>query len=77
MFSQNPPRLYFTAKPIENLVYCFYKTKPVASIFYEFTGTINHRFLTSQNAQSIQVVLQIMFVTGVATVASLLQHGKH
>ena len=50
VFSQNPPRIYFTAQPIENLVYCFYKTKPVASIFYEFTGTINHRFLTSQNA---------------------------
>ena len=48
-------------KPIESVVYCFYtitlsKTENV-SVFYEFTGTINHRFLTNQNARTILVIL--------------------
>ena len=43
------------------MVYCFYKislskTENV-SVFYEFTGTINHWFLTNQNARSILVIL--------------------
>ena len=46
---------YHAGKPIENLIYCFYKitlskTESV-SVFYEFTGTINHKFLTKQNAR--------------------------
>jgi len=32
------------------------KTENV-SVFYEFTGTINHRFLTNQNARTILVIL--------------------
>ena len=52
---------YHTGKPIESVVYCFYKitiskTENV-SVFYEFTGTINHRFLTNQNARTILVIL--------------------
>ena len=52
---------YHTGKPIESVVYCFYKitiskTENV-SVFYEFAGTINHRFLTNQNARTILVIL--------------------
>ena len=45
-------------KPIESVVYCFQykitlsKTENV-SVFCEFTGTINHGFLTNQNARTI------------------------
>ena len=43
-------------KPIESVVYCFYKiTLKHVSVFYEFTGTIHHRFLTNQNAHIISV----------------------
>ena len=41
---------YHAGKPLETVVYCFYK---ITLSFYEFTGTINHRFLTNQNAQTI------------------------
>ena len=48
-------------KPIESVVYCFYKITlsktEIVSVFYEFTGTINHRFLSNQNARSILVIL--------------------
>ena len=37
----------------ESVVYCFYKI----TASYEFTGTINHRFLTNQNARTILVIL--------------------
>ena len=30
---------------------------PKNKVFYEFTGTINHRFLTNQNARTILVIL--------------------
>ena len=52
---------YHTGKPIESVVYFFYtitliKTENV-SVFYEFTSTINHTFLTNQNARTILVIL--------------------
>ena len=52
---------YHGGKPIESVFCCFYKltlskTENV-SVFYEFTGTINHRFLTNQNGRSILVIL--------------------
>ena len=50
---------YHAGKPIESVVYCFYKiTLKHVSVFYEFTGTINHRFLTNQNARTMLVILQ-------------------
>ena len=50
---------YHAGKPIETVVYCFYKiTLKQVSVFYEFTGTINHRFLTNQNARTMLVILQ-------------------
>jgi len=49
---------YHTSKPIESVVYYFYKlTLKHVSVFYEFTGTIIHRFLTNQNAHTILVIL--------------------
>ena len=45
---------YHAGKPIESVVYCFYK---ITLVFYELTGTINHRFLTNQNACTILVIL--------------------
>ena len=45
---------YHASKPIESVVCCFYK---ITLVFYEFTGTINHRFLTNQNARTILVIL--------------------
>ena len=53
---------YQAGKPIESVVYCFYeqitltKTENV-SVFYEFTGTIYHRFLTNQNTCTMLVIL--------------------
>ena len=52
--------VYHAGKPIESVVYCFYtitlsKTENV-SVFYEFTGTINHRFLTNQNGRTILLI---------------------
>ena len=45
---------YNTSKPIKGVVYCFYKiTLKHVSVFYEFTGTVNHRFLTNQNARTV------------------------
>ena len=43
---------YQAGKPIESVVYCFYK---ITLVFYEFTGTINHRFSTNQNARTFSV----------------------
>ena len=43
---------YYTGKPIECAVYCFYEMN-----FYEFTGAINYRLLTNQGARSISVIL--------------------
>ena len=53
---------YQAGKPIESVVYCFYKitlgkTENVP-VFPEFTGTINHRFLTNQNVCTILVILK-------------------
>ena len=52
---------YQAGKPIESVVYCFYKITlskmENVSVFCEFTGTINHRFLTNQNARTILVIL--------------------
>ena len=49
---------YHAGKPIESVVYCFYKiTLKYVSVFYEFTGTINHRFLTNQAVRIILVIL--------------------
>ena len=45
---------YHAGKLIESVVYCFYK---ISLVLYEFTGTINHRFLTNQNAPTILVIL--------------------
>ena len=45
---------YHARKLIESVVYCFFK---ITLVFYEFTGTINHRFLTNQNARTILVIL--------------------
>ena len=54
LFSQHPKWVYHASKPVESVVQCFYKiTLKDVSIFYEFTSTINHRFLTSQNAHTI------------------------
>ena len=44
---------YHGVKPIESVVYCFYKITTSKRSFHEFTGTINHRFLTNQNARTI------------------------
>ena len=44
---------YHSVKPIESVVYCFYKITTSKRSFHEFTGTINHRFLTNQNARTI------------------------
>ena len=45
---------YHGGKPIESVVYCFYKiTLKNVSVFYEFTSTINHRFLTNKNARTM------------------------
>ena len=57
--SPNIPSVFsHTGKPIESVVYCFYKiTLKHVSVFFEFTGTINLRFLTSQNARTILVIL--------------------
>ena len=41
-------------RPIESVVHCFYK---ITLVFYGFTGTINRRFLTNQNARPILVIL--------------------
>ena len=53
---------YQAGKPIESVVYCFYKITlgkmENVSVFPEFTGTINHRFLTNQNACTILVILK-------------------
>ena len=49
---------YHAGKPIESVVYCFYKiTLKHVSVFFEFTSTINHRFLNNQNARTILVIL--------------------
>ena len=52
---------YHAGKPIESVTYCFYKItlskNENVSVFYEFTGTINHRLLTNQNARTILVIL--------------------
>lgn len=45
---------YYDDKPIESAVYYFYK---INFNFFGFTGAISDRFLTSQGAQSISVVL--------------------
>ena len=49
---------YHAGKAIESRgVYCFYKmTLRHVSVFYEFTGPINLRFLTNQNARSILAI---------------------
>ena len=52
---------YHAGNPIESEVYCYYKitlskTENV-SVLYEFTGTINHKFSTNQNARTILVIL--------------------
>ena len=45
---------YHAGKAIEGVVYCFYKiTLKNVLVFYEFTGTVNYRFLTNQNARTI------------------------
>ena len=44
---------YHAGKPIESVVYCFYKI----TLSFEFTGTLNYRFLTNQNARTILVIL--------------------
>ena len=41
-------------KPIESVVYCFYKTTLSKLCVY---GTINHRFLTKKNARTFLVIL--------------------
>ena len=39
---------YHTSKPIKSVVYFFYKiTLKHVSVFYEFTGSINYRFLAN------------------------------
>ena len=52
---------YHAGKPIESVVYCFYKITSDkmenVSVFYEFTGSINNRFLTNQNERTILVIL--------------------
>ena len=49
---------FHAGKLIESVVYCFYKiTFKCVSVFYEFTGTINHRFLTNQDARTTLVIL--------------------
>ena len=49
---------FHAGKLIESVVYCFYKiTLKCVSVFYEFTGTINHRFLTNQDARTTLVIL--------------------
>ena len=47
---------YHACKPTESVVYCFYKIT-LSKSTVEFTGTINHRFLTNQNAHTILVIL--------------------
>ena len=44
---------YQSGKPIESVVYCFYKI----TVFFELTGTINHRFSNNQNARTIVFIL--------------------
>ena len=48
--------VYHAGKPIESVLYCFYKIR-----YYELTGTINHRFLTNQNARTILVILNVSY----------------
>lgn len=45
------PRGDHAGKLIESAVDCFYKI-----IFYWFTGAMNNKFLTNQNARSISVI---------------------
>lgn len=45
------PRGDHAGKLIESAVDCFYKI-----IFYWFTGAMNDKFLTNQNARSISVI---------------------
>ena len=52
---------YHTSKPIKSVVYCFKITLKHVSVFYEFTGTINHRFLTNQNAHTILVSYKLLY----------------
>ena len=58
---------YHAGKPLESVVYCFYK---ITSVFYEFTGTINHRFLTNKNARTILKYNQVqaMYISHTAIV---------
>ena len=51
---------YYAGKPIESVVYCFYKIAlKHVSVLYEFNGAILYtiRFLTNQNARAILVIL--------------------
>ena len=52
-YSPNIRMGYHAGKPIESVVSCFYKN---VSVFYEFTGTINDRFLTNQNGRTILLI---------------------
>ena len=55
VFFQHP---HHAGKPIESVVYCFYKiTLKCVSDFYEFTGTINRRFLTNQGVRTVLVYI--------------------
>ena len=52
---------YHAGKPIESVVYCFYKItfyKTKKKVFYKFTGTINRRFLTNQNAYYLRYFIK-------------------
>ena len=62
---------YHAGKPLETVVYCFYK---ITLSFYEFTGTINHRFLTNQNAQTIYSRLPQNSLRFVGLVDSTINH---
>ena len=62
VFSQHPKCVIMPVKPIESVVYCFYKI--TLSLNYEFTATRNHRFLTNQNAGTILVILYAMCKPG-------------
>ena len=59
---------YHAGKPIESVVYCFYKISlKYVSVFYEFTGPLKHRFLTNQDARTIVVILYSRISSTMAT----------
>lgn len=56
VFPQHPKCAYYAGNSQKLRCIVFIKQLQVTAIFYQFTGTIDHRLLTNQNACSIQVV---------------------